>query len=153
MESRHYDGPERRGQERRTIWLRRLLVGWIVLFTPVVMYSLRDSRNATNSANRNAEDVKQLITENRHRIAELEQSKAQVTALQSTNCGLAVFLLTARKARWDSYTKTGNKDDLRAVLGYERLAAPFLASKGAIGKCPIPARVKIKSRPLDKGDR
>jgi hypothetical protein len=137
-----WDGKERRQGEKRKRMFRRLMIAWIILFSAAVCYSIITTRNTTNES-------KNLIQQNDKRIKEIRQSKAAVTALQHTNCGLLKFLLTARKARWDSYEKSRNKADLRAVEGYETLAHPFLSDgDGATGECPLPKKILISERPL-----
>lgn len=143
MADKTWDGTERRQGDRRARarWGRRLFVAWLVVFSLLVMYSIRANRDNTNESNA-------LVRENSRRIAEIKQSKAAVSALQRTNCGLLKFLVTARKARWQSYEASHRSDDLRAVMGYEKLAEPFVTDRHATGKCPIPKRILIATRPL-----
>ena len=138
-----WDGVERRQGDRRKVnkWVRRALILWIILFSALVIYAIRNNRTNTNESS-------ELVRENAARIAEIRTSKATVAALQRTNCGLLKFLLTARKARWDAYKHDGGEDDLQAVQGYEKLAEPFLTDQASTGNCPIPKRIIIPSRPL-----
>lgn len=140
-----WSGLERRSSETNTRKFKRyIFYAWVVVFSVAIMYAIHDSRS-------NAAEASRLAKENAHRIAEIRDSKATVKALQRTNCGLLKFLLTARKARWDAYTDEHNphrQDDLRAVIGYENLARPFVSDGHATGYCPVSKNIEIKSRPL-----
>lgn len=126
--SSRWDGVERRTTYRRGEdlapihpWRWRGLVLWIILFTALTFWAIRG----------------------------LEHQSATVTELQRTNCGLEKFILQARVTRWQAYVEKQDVADLSAVVGYERLAAPFVHNHEATGNCPIPSRLVIKSRPLD----
>lgn len=138
-----YAGLERRTgrgrrEEDRSIhpWRWRALTLWIIIFTIAVGYSIRDNRG--------------LIKSNRNLIKTTRDQAASVHALQQTNCGLAKFLLIARKARWQTYKRSHRGLDIQAVVGYEKLVEPFLNDKHSVDSCPIPKRVLIPERPLAK---
>jgi hypothetical protein len=143
---KNWDGIERRQHERRRrdVWKRRAFVVWLMVFTLAVGYSINENRHTTNS-------VTSLTQENTSRISDLRRNKAQLGALQRTNCGLKKFLLTARRARWNAYKHSHRQTDLEAVTGYEKLVTPF-ASKGATGNCKIPKSLNIPGRPLPEAD-
>lgn len=136
-----YDGPERRKDNGRREtdrsihpWRWRMLTLWILVFTIAVGYALHDNRD--------------LIKSNRTLIKTTHDQAASVYALQQTNCGLVKFLLTARKARWATYKRFHRKSDLQAIVGYEKLVAPFLNDKHSIDSCKFQKRILIPDRPL-----
>lgn len=114
-------------------WRWRFFTLWIIVVTVSLCIFIRDQR--------------ELTTANKNSIQELNRNRVKVTSLQKTNCGLKVFLLTARRARWDQYRKSKDVLDLNAVKGYENLVKLFL-SESSTGVCDIPASVIIPQRPL-----
>lgn len=141
MESEKWDGSDRRAHGERRKGHRmtsRLLVIWIVVFSIAVGYAVQENRDTTNETTR-------LVKENAKRISDINRNKAALKSLKKTNCGLELFLLTARKARFDSYVRFHDSADLEAVRGYEHLIAPF---KNSTGNCPIPHKLLIPNRPV-----
>src|SRR5512146_2959649 len=99
----------------------RMLQAWIVIFTIVVILLYRD---------------------NRHQIQALKEQRATAAQLQSTNCGLRKFLITAEKARISSgLSEEGVRraKDLAAAQGYYKLAQFFTNGRCA-GKAPVPPK-------------
>lgn len=91
-------------------WRWRFLALWIIIFTAVTFYG----------------------------IASVQSDSARATALERTNCGLKIFLLTARHARINTARRevgTARKSDLEAAHGYQVLADRFTA----VGHCKIPS--------------
>lgn len=121
--------PELQSYEPEPIhpWRWRFLAIWIAIFTLACGYAIRNNRES---------------------ISQVKRESARVAALQKTNCGLARFLLTARKTRWASYLNSHDKADIQAVKGYEKLVEPFISEEDSVGECPISDRLKIKSRPI-----
>lgn len=90
-------------------WRWRALTLWIIIFTALTFLALRNLDNTT----------------------------AKIAQLEQTNCGLKVFLLTARDARIrQANNSSGRAKDanLRAARGYQDLAERFTA----VGNCRIP---------------
>lgn len=126
---------------------RRGLAVWIVIFTIAVGYALKHDASTQS-------EIRDLVADSNQRVTDLKHSKAQVSALQHTNCGLVKFILTARKARYNAYLKFKDTTDLRATEGYEELARPFLDNhNAALGTCKISKAELIPSRPLFPGSR
>lgn len=144
VEDEKWNGSERRLRDRRmNAFMRRGLAVWIVVFTVAVGYALKHDAKSQH-------EIKVLVRESNQRVDELKKSKAQVTALQRTNCGLVKFILTARRARWESYKKTHDVTDLQATKGYEALAHPFLENdSAATGDCQISKSLLTPDRPLN----
>lgn len=104
----------------RRRWM--LFTVWLVIFTCATGYAIR---------------------QNRENINELKKAKANLVALQHTNCGLKLFLLTAKQARLAAAnSETGNKrfTDLQAYRGYVQLLRPF--TKDSTGNCPVPKSLR-----------
>ena len=95
-------------------WRWRALTAWIVIFSVAVFVTLALTRSQT----------------------------VDVTKLERTNCGLKIFLLTARRTRLDEAKREvgqAQADDLAAAEGYRLLAERFTA----IGNCKIPKRLVV----------
>lgn len=117
------------GSRSYDVWLRRGLITWMILFTLATGFAIRKARETSD--------------ENRDLIIKVSEQTASVKQLQKTNCGLEKFLLTARRARYDSaQEKTGaEKDsDMAAVAGYKNLALQFATADDA---CEIPKHLKL----------
>ena len=127
------------------VWRWRALMAWIVIFTGVTIFVLSKSNHAVSQSQTAASQANQISKENTELIKELAVAKANVQSLQRTNCGLEIFLLTARKARYESTLhEVGPKKDLdrQAVNSYKVLAKKFHTSI-----CHIPKRLIL---PIDK---
>lgn len=81
-------------------------------------------------------------------VQDLATSKANVSQLQTINCGLKKFLALARRARYDATTKltepaAQKQIDITAYKGYSALI------KTLDGKsyCPLTGKLHIKGEP------
>lgn len=66
-QSRRWDGRERRHRDK---WLRRIFIAWLVVFTVIVIWSVRAERNNTNK-------VRTLVQQNKERITDVQISRFQ----------------------------------------------------------------------------
>lgn len=123
-------------------WRWRMLALWIVVFTIVSLVYANSSRHTARSADKTSSQTQALVVD-------LNRTKATVAQLQKTNCSLKIFLLTARKSRYDAYAHELKESpkvaagDLAAARNYTQLADQFKVG----GECIIPPKLKI---PEDK---
>lgn len=101
----------------------RFLTIWIILFTFIAFWLIRDDRNLAQKSN-------DQIKANGTQIRELKKTKASVARLEKTDCGLRDFLLDARATRLKLAAHEHGKRrkiDLEAAAGYKSLADRFSA--------------------------
>jgi hypothetical protein len=163
-EIRSWDGKEKRkGQVEPIHPTRWKLLGiWIAVFTVAVgwaLHAIGDQQEAQNNVSI-ALAVNQTKLNNALKILaanqkDLQLSTAKIGQLEKTNCGLKLFLLRARRARWDTYQRNlragkPTREDLRAVTGYELILRLYV---GGTGVCVAPKSVIIKGRPYAGQDQ
>jgi hypothetical protein len=80
---------------------------WVVIFTVLVFWAVRQNREAVNAIN---------------------HDKASIVSLEKTNCALKEFLAAAEAARLHTAgheSGSQKQSDLRAARGYHKLAQLF----------------------------
>lgn len=114
-------------------WRWRALGVWIVIFTVIVIWSIHTSNNTSSNANR-------LAKTNSEIILDLKHTKASVVSLEKTNCSLKVFLLTARKTRYDAAVRESKLGDIKAAGQDQQAADGYkqLADRFNTDNCVIP---------------